>query len=66
MFPARLKLTITVMSISGLALDAGGGLQQVRSLANTSLRVSTCAGSACTQVDDIGVSSSSAASQNRG
>ena len=53
MSPARLKLTITVMSISGLALDAGGGFQQVFSLANTSLMVLTCAGSACVQVGDV-------------
>jgi hypothetical protein len=34
--PARLKLTITVMSIPGFARDDSGGLQQVRSRANTS------------------------------
>src|SRR5260370_38333794 len=35
------------MSIPGLACDAGGGFQQLPSLANTSLRVLTCAGWAC-------------------
>src|ERR1700730_8136459 len=42
MSPLRLKLTITVMSISGLALEAGGGFQQVLNFANTSRMVSTC------------------------
>src|ERR1700733_14705054 len=46
------------MSI-GLARDAGGGFQQVLSFANTSRMLSTCAGWACTHVDDI--SSSAAA-----
>src|SRR6202165_196602 len=46
MSPLRLKLTITVMSISGLALEAGGGFQQVLNFANTSRMVSTWAGSA--------------------
>ena len=45
MAPSRLKLTITVMSI-GLAREAGGGFQQECSLANTSLMVSSCSGSA--------------------
>src|SRR6185312_8027876 len=40
MSPARLKLTITVMSI-GLARASGGGFQQLESLANTSLMVLT-------------------------
>src|SRR5450432_4054093 len=48
MLPSRLKLTITVMSMPGLARDAGGGFQQVRSLANTSLMLSTRSGSAST------------------
>ena len=47
MAPARLKLTITVMSI-GLALDSGGGLKQLCSLTKMSLRVSSFSGSACT------------------
>src|SRR5713226_2724099 len=47
MSPLRLKLTITVMSISGLARDAGGGFQQVLNFATTSRMVLTCAGSAC-------------------
>src|ERR1700754_5135823 len=41
MLPARLKLTMTVMSI-GLARDNGGGRQQPCSLTSTSLRVSSC------------------------
>src|SRR5229473_152282 len=44
MSPARLKLTITVMSIP-LACDGGGGFQQVFNLANTSRMVLTCTGS---------------------
>lgn len=45
MFPSRLKLTTTVISIPGLALEAGGGFQQVRNFAKTSAMVLTCAGS---------------------
>src|SRR5665811_1076319 len=41
MFPSRLKLTITVMSM-GLARDAGGGFQQVPNLAYASRMVLTC------------------------
>src|ERR1700754_14759 len=41
MLPARLKLTMTVMSI-GLARDNGGGRPQLCSLTSTSLRVSSC------------------------
>src|SRR5258707_3991348 len=46
MSPLRLKLTITVMSM-GLALDAGGGVQQVFNFAIRSRMVLTCATSAC-------------------
>src|ERR1700682_566469 len=60
MSPLRLKLTITVMSIPGLARDAGGGFQQVLNFAITSRMVLTCPGSACAQLDD---SSSAAANQ---
>jgi hypothetical protein len=59
MSPARLKLTITVMSI-GFARDAGGGLQQVFSLANTSRMLSTCADSAWTAELDMPTSSAAA------
>src|SRR6185312_9617079 len=41
MSPARLKLTMTVMSI-GLARDSGGGLQQLESRTKTSRMVLTC------------------------
>src|SRR5258707_5695234 len=47
MSPLRLKLTITVMSMPGLARDAGGGFQQLLNFATTSWIVLTCAGSAC-------------------
>src|SRR5450631_569034 len=47
MSPARLKLTITVMSMPGLARDRGGGFQQVLNFASTSWMLSTCAGCAC-------------------
>src|ERR1700704_4111619 len=57
--PSRVKLTITVMSI-GLAREAGAGLQQAYSLANTSLRVSSCAGSACADAINDGNSSDAA------
>jgi hypothetical protein len=46
MSPPRLKLTRTVMSIAGLARDDGGGRQQLPSLVNNSLRLSTGADSA--------------------
>src|ERR1700676_1325 len=66
MSPLRLKLTITVMSISGLALEAGGGFQQVLNFANTSRMVSTCcAGSAGAVRQDM-TSSAAAAGQMRG
>src|ERR1700687_329215 len=55
MFPARLKLTITVMSM-GLACDPGGGFQQAVNLANASRMVLTCPGSACAQADDSRIS----------
>src|ERR1700737_5174333 len=60
MSPLRLKLTITVMSIPGLARGAGGGFQQVLNFAITSRMVLTCSGSACAQLDD---SSNAAANQ---
>ena len=47
MFPSRLKVTIAVISTSGLARDGGGGFQHLRNLANASLMLSTCPGSAC-------------------
>src|SRR5437660_6509028 len=51
MAPARLKLTITVMSI-GLAREAGGGCQHEYNLAKTSLMVSSCCGWACAYAAD--------------
>ena len=62
--PARLKLTITVISM-GLARDAGGGFQQVFNFANTSRMVLTCAGSVCAQTDADGSSSAAANQRNR-
>ena len=47
MFPSRVKVTIAVISTSGLACDAGGGFQHVRNLTNASLMLSTCRGWAC-------------------
>src|SRR3981189_2739282 len=47
MSPLRVKLTMTVMAIPGLARDAGGGFQQVLNFANTSRMVLISAGSAC-------------------
>ena len=44
--PARLKLTTTVISMSGWTREGGGGLQQVLILAKTSAMVFTCAGCA--------------------
>src|SRR3984893_16314405 len=52
MSPLRLKLTITVMSISGVARDGGGGRQQVLSFATTSRMVLTGAGFPCAKADD--------------
>src|ERR1700683_3708663 len=60
MLPSRLKLTITVMSMPGLAREAGGGFQQVRNLATTSLMVSTRAGSTCADAIHDGNSSDAA------
>src|ERR1700744_3686543 len=57
MSPFRLKLTRTVMSIAGLACD--GRCQQLPSLVNNSLRVSTGADEVC--ADTLGSDSSSAA-----
>jgi hypothetical protein len=56
-----LKLTITVMSIPGVARGAAGGFQQVRSLAKTSLMLSTrAAGSACADAINDGNSNDAA------
>src|SRR5262249_7980762 len=52
MSPLRVKLTRTVMSIPGLARDSDGGFQQLPSLVNNSLRLSTGAGSACANAPD--------------
>jgi len=46
-----LKLTITVMSMSGWTSVASGGRQQVLILATTSAMVFTCAGCADTGVN---------------
>src|SRR5271170_4697779 len=61
MLPSWSKLTITVMSMSELAIDAGGGFQQRRNRANACLMLSILSG-ACADAVDSG-SSSAAANQ---
>src|SRR5580693_7229263 len=60
MLPSRLKLTITVMSMSGLARDAGGGFQQDLNRANACLILSTFSDGACADAIDNGNSSAAA------
>jgi hypothetical protein len=52
------------MSIPGWARDAGGGLQQVRNLAKTSLMVSTRAGAGCADAIHDGNSNDAAKQTN--
>src|ERR1700685_658934 len=59
MLPSWSKLTITVMSMFGLATEAAGGFQQLRNRANASLILSILSG-ACADAIDDGSSSAAA------